>query len=322
MYDPLPSDEAHRGAKDKKDKATTIMQKFIKGSKSDGLSPFPVVIGMSATIENFNTLVKNSSSTIRPINITPADVRKSGLLKDEVIILYPEDVTARVDMAVLQAAADDWKKKCEHWEIFYDKQKTKKVNPIFLIQVENGTANRISNTNLNEVIKTVEEKLGYVFNDDEIVHAFGEKTTLTINGRVVRYEEPSRIEENKNIKIVLFKDALSTGWDCPRAETMMSFRRAVDATYIAQLLGRMLRTPLQQHVITDEYLNSVCTTNAYLAILQKCHFEGKTNKRTTFCQQGNNKDSTRKQHQSNTEPTSNQQKNNIELTPKQHWKIQ
>ena len=66
----------------------------------------------------------------------------------------------------------------------------------------------------------------------------------------------------------------------------------------------------------------VCTTNAYLAILQKCHFEGKTNKRTTFCQQGNNKDSTRKQHQSNTEPTSNQQKNNIELTPKQHWKIQ
>ena len=43
---------------------------------------------------------------------------------------------------------------------------------------------------------------------------------------------------------MFFKMALSTGWDCPRAEVMMSFRRAEDHTYIAQLLGRMVRTPL------------------------------------------------------------------------------
>ena len=38
---------------------------------------------------------------------------------------------------------------------------------------------------------------------------------------------------------------------------MMSFRRAVDATYIAQLLGRMVRTPLQRRVESDESLNDV-----------------------------------------------------------------
>jgi type III restriction enzyme len=38
---------------------------------------------------------------------------------------------------------------------------------------------------------------------------------------------------------------------------MMSFRRAVDSTYIAQLLGRMIRTPLQQKVLVDETLNEV-----------------------------------------------------------------
>ena len=43
----------------------------------------------------------------------------------------------------------------------------------------------------------------------------------------------------------------------PRAETMMSFRRAEDATYIAQLLGRMVRTPLQCHVLVDDSLNDV-----------------------------------------------------------------
>ena len=57
--------------------------------------------------------------------------------------------------------------------------------------------------------------------------------------------------------MVLFKENLSTGWDCPRAETMMSFRRAEDATYIAQLLGRMVRTPLQCHVLVDDSLNDV-----------------------------------------------------------------
>lgn len=251
-------DEAHRGMKDRGAKeATTTMQKFIKGSPNDGLSPFPVVIGMSATSARFNALVGNVNSTIRPVNITPAEVRKSGLLKDEVIVLYPKDTTGRVDMAVLQAATDDWIKKCIHWDMYSDKQKSKRINPVFMVQVENGTAGHISNTDLDEVIKTIEDRIGSQFEDAEVVHAFGEKTTLTINGKTVRYEEPSRIDENRNVKVVLFKDALSTGWDCPRAETMMSFRRAIDATYIAQLLGRMFRTPLHQRIMSDEYLNTV-----------------------------------------------------------------
>ena len=37
----------------------------------------------------------------------------------------------------------------------------------------------------------------------------------------------------------------------------MSFRHATDATYIAQLLGRMIRTPMQMHIQVDETLNDV-----------------------------------------------------------------
>ena len=43
-------DEAHRGMQGREaSKATTIMQKFIKGSDEDHIPPMPVVIGMSAT---------------------------------------------------------------------------------------------------------------------------------------------------------------------------------------------------------------------------------------------------------------------------------
>ena len=69
--------------------------------------------------------------------------------------------------------------------------------------------------------------------------------------------DASDIADNKKIRVVFFKENLSTGWDCPRAETMMSFRHAQDATYIAQLLGRMIRTPLQRHIDVDETLNEV-----------------------------------------------------------------
>jgi type III restriction enzyme len=69
--------------------------------------------------------------------------------------------------------------------------------------------------------------------------------------------EASRIDADKNIGVVFFKTSLSTGWDCPRAEVMMSFRRAEDHTYIAQLLGRMVRTPLARRIDKDAALNDV-----------------------------------------------------------------
>lgn len=78
-----------------------------------------------------------------------------------------------------------------------------------------------------------------------------------VNGLEVRYKEPSNIADDRNIRVVFFKENLSTGWDCPRAETMMSFKHASDATYIAQLLGRMVRTPMQMHIQVDDVLNDV-----------------------------------------------------------------
>ncbi|MGH9463751.1 MAG: hypothetical protein ACRD1X_21320, partial [Vicinamibacteria bacterium] len=80
---------------------------------------------------------------------------------------------------------------------------------------------------------------------------------LNLNGHVIRKIEASRIQSDDRVRVVFFKMALTTGWDCPRAETMMSFRRAVDHTLIAQLVGRMVRTPLARRIEGDEFLNTV-----------------------------------------------------------------
>lgn len=250
-------DEAHRGMQGRDAaRATTIMQKFLKGSPEDRLPAMPVVIGMTATPERFNNLATGIMSTTRYVVTTADEVRASGLLKDRIVITYPD--TINNDMAVLQAAVDDWKQKWEHWTQYCYEQHYAYVNPIFIVQVQNGSGNQISATDLDDCLRKIEERTGERFQYGEVVHTFGQtSTSLTLNGIEVCYCEPSRIAEDRKIKVVFFKENLSTGWDCPRAETMMSFRHANDATYIAQLLGRMVRTPMQMHILVDDVLNDV-----------------------------------------------------------------
>jgi len=252
-------DEAHRGMQGRQaGTATTIMQRFIKGSPENNLSPVPVVIGMSATSERFDALIgKGTTSTLHKVVVSPAQVRQSGLLKDRIVITYPEDPTKHSDMAVLQAATDEWQDKCKHWYQYTYEQHYASVNPVFVIQVCAGSGKKISDTDLDDVIAKIEERIGETFKEHEVVHTFGSTGALTIHGLNVPHVEPSEIADDRRIRVVLFKENLSTGWDCPRAETMMSFRRAEDATYIAQLLGRMVRTPLQCHVVVDDSLNDV-----------------------------------------------------------------
>lgn len=252
-------DEAHRGMQGKEaGRATTIMQKFIKGSDTEHLPPMPVVIGMSATSERFNKLVEGTASTIHKSVVTADEVRASGLLKDRIIIVYPEENAHNKDMAILQAAADDWKNKWDHWFQYCQEQHYAHVYPILVVQVLNGTGSKISDTDLNDCLQKIERRTGFRFEEGQVVHTFGQTASnITVNGLSVRYEEPSRIADDRNIRVVFFKENLSTGWDCPRAETMMSFRHANDATYIAQLLGRMVRTPMQSHILVDDVLNDV-----------------------------------------------------------------
>ena len=259
-------DEAHRGAKSKREAGTdtTIMQRFIKGYEyqEEGIKrkmrSMPVVLGISATADRFNTLIGNIPNVgFITCIITADDVRGSGLLKDRIVITYPDDPTKNNDIVLLEAAVEEWLKKCKRWYQYTYEQHYANVDPVLVVQVCQGSDGALSDTNLEDVLAKIEEKVGSPFKAGEVVHCFGEGTTVEINGLNIPHVKASEIADDHRIKIVFFKEALSTGWDCPRAETMMSFAVRNDPTYIAQLLGRMVRTPLQMRVSRDEFLNDV-----------------------------------------------------------------
>jgi type III restriction enzyme len=253
-------DEAHRGTNisaQAENKAQSIMQKFIKGSKEDGLPVIPLVIGVTATPQRFQKLIADTTSTIHKVVVPPEEVIESGLLKDRIIIHFPE-LAIDANMTMFKEAVINWKKKCELWTAYCEKEETKNVvRPILVVQVEDGNDHEITKTDISSCISTLEELLGRKLQVGEVVHTFNDKETINFNNLDIHRIDASYIEEDKNAIVVFFKMNLSTGWDCPRAETMMSFRHANDYTYIAQLLGRMIRTPLARRVESEAELNNV-----------------------------------------------------------------
>lgn len=252
-------DEAHRGTQESKtqrEDARTIMQRFIKGYEEVGLDPVPLILGISATPKRFSELIEGTPRIKRPVDVPPEDVRSSGLLKES-ITLFHTDEDQPSDLTLLGAAAAKTDEYADGWSDYAKKAKeTSVVRPILLVQVEDGTKTKLTKTDLVAALDMIQTALPDL-EPDEIGHAFQEGADITVGEQEIRYVAPSDIEEDKSLRVVLFKMSLTTGWDCPRAEVMMSFRTAKDEIYIAQLVGRMVRTPLARTVTDGELLNSV-----------------------------------------------------------------
>jgi type III restriction enzyme len=239
------------------EEAATIAQKFIKGSEGE-IPAMPLILGISATPDRFTALLAGTQRTTRPIvSVDPDAVRASGLLKDAITLFHPED-TQPSDLTLLRAAAEQLRRYNDEWEAYAIQEQAPPVSSVLVIQVEDAGAKKVTKTDLAACLNVVEDVLGPL-NDVGVGHSFQEGHPLAVgDDRRLRYIAPADIQSDTDLRVVFFKRSLTTGWDCPRAEVMMSFRKAVDQTHVAQLVGRMVRTPLARSVSGSEFLNSVC----------------------------------------------------------------
>jgi len=97
----------------------------LKGSKDDGLCIMPLVIGVTATPQRFDNLIAGTTSTVQKVIVPPEHVRDSGLLKDRIIIHFP-DIQLSAEMTMFKGAVENWLKKCSHWKAYCETRKTRK----------------------------------------------------------------------------------------------------------------------------------------------------------------------------------------------------
>ncbi len=247
----LVLDEAHRGMKRAADRKT-IVSRLIHGEAGSN-PPITIVWGISATIERFTTAMGEvTDRTAYPnVAVDIERVRASGLIKDEIGLDQPAE-KGTFSTTLLREAVKATLSFEQRWAAYSASEGEPEVLPVLVVQVPD----KASDAKLTELVGTIEAEwpgLG----PRAIAHVLGEHERLTLGARRVDWVYPESIQTETDVRVVLAKQAISTGWDCPRAEVLYSERPAKDATHIAQIIGRMVRQPLAHRIATDDALNSV-----------------------------------------------------------------
>ncbi|MGE9295101.1 MAG: DEAD/DEAH box helicase, partial [Puniceicoccales bacterium] len=248
----LVLDEAHRGMREPERGTKTIVTRLINGQ--GGVPGVPVVWGISATVQRFDEAVKamQDRTALPNVVVNSKLVQDSGLLKDTINLDVPDE-TGDFATVLLRRGTTKLRDITKAWEAYAAEQgESGKVTPLMVLQVPN-TPNAEDIAAWLKVIFDTWPELPH----DCVYNVFGEKKTESFGRHSVPYIAPERVQESEHVRILLAKEAISTGWDCPRAEVMVSFRAASDQTHITQLLGRMVRTPLARRIPGNERLNAV-----------------------------------------------------------------
>lgn len=247
-------DEAHRGmgrAMGVAERAT-IVTRLINGDK--GIPGMPLVWGISATVQRFEDAMRVAQKRTRldPVVVDSALVQESGLLKDTIILDIPEGA-GDFDTLLVRRGTDQLKRATQAWAAYAAAQDdAPRVTPLMVLQVPNNP----SANDIGKALDTIFERWPDLPRDC-VANVFGEHKIEQFGAYTVPYISPEQVQDHNWIRILIAKDAISTGWDCPRAEVMVSFRSAADQTHITQLLGRMVRTPLARRIPGNDMLNSV-----------------------------------------------------------------
>lgn len=249
----LVLDEAHRGMGNATSKEKgTIVQGLINGS--GGVPGIPVVWGISATVDRFNKAIEFAGKHIKLPNVVvdAVKVQESGLIKDTIVLDIPDDV-GNFDTVLVRRATDKLKESTTAWAEYVNQQEEASVVvPLMVLQVPNTP----DPNEIGRALETIFERYPEL-PSASVAHVLGDHTTKRFGNRDVPYIEPQRVQDSAWVRVLIAKDAISTGWDCPRAEVMVSFRAASDRTHITQLLGRLVRSPLARRIPGNDRLNAV-----------------------------------------------------------------
>ena len=249
----LVLDEAHRGMGNAtvKEKGT-IVQRLINGFGS--VPGIPVVWGISATVERFNKAIEFASKHIKLPNVVvdAVKVQESGLIKDTILLDIPDE-TGDFDTVLVRRGTGKLKESTIAWHEYAKQQgEARAVVPLMVLQVPNTP----DPNEIGRALATIFDRYPEL-PAASVAHVFGDHTLQQFGNHHVPYIEPQRVQDSIWVRVLIAKDAISTGWDCPRAEVMVSFRAASDRTHITQLLGRMVRSPLARRIPGNDRLNAV-----------------------------------------------------------------
>jgi type III restriction enzyme len=233
-------DEAHRNY------FTESSQRFI----SEVIKP-KLTIEVSATplisISAEDKDLKKAGSVTVPFD----EVVASGLIKQETCINQAigkyVDISASADELVVEAALA---KRDELAELY--KNAGVSVNPLILVQLPSDSERTSTlDKSIREEVEQQIVKHGITYENGKLAVWLSEdKKNLEL------------IEKNSSeVEVLIFKEAVAVGWDCPRAQVLVMLRAIRSLTFEIQTVGRILRMPEAKHYDVPELNKAFVYTN-------------------------------------------------------------
>lgn len=171
------------------------------------------------------------------VMIDRADVIAAEMIKQGVILNPKLDAHEQQGKPLNQVLMELALKKREEIKASYEVLGVD-INPLLLIQLPNDDKKEsVLDNEIKEEVTTWLEVKGITTQNHRLgVWLSNTKTNL------------EGIEANNSmVDVLLFKQAIALGWDCPRAAVLLIFREIQQETFTIQTVGRILRMPEQKH---------------------------------------------------------------------------
>ncbi|WP_291097267.1 MULTISPECIES: DEAD/DEAH box helicase [unclassified Flavobacterium] len=127
-----------------------------------------------------------------------------------------------------------------------------KINPLLIIQLPSET------TALSEEDKTIRDTLVGLLNSEFNISTNNGRLAIWLSGE----KDTDGLEDINGLQdVLIFKQAIAQGWDCPRASILVSYRTVKSPDFGIQTVGRILRMPHQRHYDSDDLNYGYVYTN-------------------------------------------------------------
>lgn len=225
-------DESHSSSTT--ERALEIRDEIIKPDLTIEMSATPILTG------NMNAKVE----------VDPTDVINEGMIKKEIIIndkiaeiIKNEEEEKTSELLVLESAYYKQEELKQRYNELYKNGECKtRITPLTLIQLPNSSYGEQKRESVEKFLE-----------DKGITTANG-KLAIWLSDEKVNEEADMLNSLDSKVEYLIFKMAIDTGWDCPRAQVLLKFREVNSIVFEIQTVGRILRMPEAKHY-TDEVLN-------------------------------------------------------------------
>lgn len=219
-------DEAHLFA-EKGDKAQKVLQQL------------QAVVEVDVSATPSKTFAKNAPR----VEIRRSDVVRAEMIKRGVVLNPDVDAALQqgdaLNIVLLKLALQRRRQLAEAYQA-----EGKAINPLLLIQLPSDTAKE------SVLDRTVRDTMLAHLETVEGISRENGQLAVWLAGEKKNLEDLER--PDNPVQVLLFKQAIALGWDCPRASVLLAFRELKQESFSIQTVGRILRMPEQRHYSREE----------------------------------------------------------------------